>query len=167
VTAEYPFPRAWSAEEPDDPADTMARFHDQATGRVPGPWVNYYARLAVEKMRASLHVDATQPVDEPTVTAAAIGWAPPILEIPWPAVPRPPRPPDPRRRTAGFLQVFACCFGVVGVGRLMIGSPVGWVQVGAYLFGATTLILGVGLPIMLGAWLWSLVDGLVLLAGES
>lgn len=64
----YPFPRAWSEEEPDDDEATLARGFDEGTAGV------FHSSQA----QALLDDDDQWP------TASAPGFAAPVLALPWP-----------------------------------------------------------------------------------
>jgi TM2 domain-containing membrane protein YozV len=67
--------------------------------------------------------------------------------------------------TAGLLQLFFGCFGA---GRFYLGSTViGILQLCVGLFGVLTTILGFsGLPFLLGAAVWGLVDAMMIFSGS-
>lgn len=80
----------------------------------------------------------------------------PVTGLPW---------SDKTRTTAGLLQLLLPFAGICGVGRLYAGQiGIGLVQLIGFLVGAFLVIVLVGLVIAPAIWLWSVVDGIVLLA---
>jgi TM2 domain-containing membrane protein YozV len=84
----------------------------------------------------------------------------------------PPFPGRPRETTsdksavvAGLLQLFFGCFGA---GRFYLGSTaIGILQLTVGLFGVLAAIVGfVGLPFLLGAAIWGVLDALLIFTGS-
>lgn len=68
---------------------------------------------------------------------------------------------DKRKITAGLLQLLLPFVFVCGVGRLYSGhTAIGLLQLILYFVGFLFL------PIAVGIWLWSVVDGIAMLAGR-
>lgn len=102
--------------------------------------------------------------DGPTQTATM--YAAPV-PLPWAPGPAPPYR-SARHRTAGQLQVLCSLFGVPGLGRVWLGDLTTAAAMAIlYCFGLSLLIFGVGLPIVFGAWIWSVADGLILMGGPQ
>jgi TM2 domain-containing membrane protein YozV len=65
---------------------------------------------------------------------------------------------------AGLLQIF---LGTLGIGRFYMGSTgVGVAQLVVWLLGIVTLVFGIGFLLIVGVWIWSVVDGIILLSGR-
>ncbi|CAM4365382.1 TM2 domain protein [Mycobacterium basiliense] len=66
--------------------------------------------------------------------------------------------------TAGCLQLF---FGFLGIGRFYIGSnSIGAAQLCVGLFGMVfTLFCLIGVPVLLGALIWGIVDAVLMFTG--
>ncbi|MDM7854160.1 TM2 domain-containing protein [Cellulomonas alba] len=80
----------------------------------------------------------------------------PVTGLPW---------SDKTRTTAGLLQLLLPFAGICGVGRLYAGQiGIGLVQLIGFVVGAFLIIVLVGLVIAPAIWLWSVVDGIVLLS---
>lgn len=80
----------------------------------------------------------------------------PATGVPW---------SDKSRTTAGLLQLLLPFVGVCGVGRLYAGNvAIGLVQLLGFFFGAVLVLFLVGVLVVPGIWLWTVVDGVVLLA---
>jgi TM2 domain-containing membrane protein YozV len=80
----------------------------------------------------------------------------PVTGLPW---------SDKTRTTAGLLQLLLPFAGICGVGRLYAGQiGIGLVQLIGFVVGVFLVIVLVGLVIAPAIWLWSVVDGIVLLA---
>lgn len=75
---------------------------------------------------------------------------------------------DKSKVAAGLLQILLGFVGVCGVGRLYIGSTgIGLAQMLLFWLGVLTTILLVGILIVPAVWLWALVDGILMLAGNT
>ena len=76
---------------------------------------------------------------------------------------------------AGLLQLLLPLAGIPGVGRLYTGhigigltQLIGYFVAWAFFWLTFWLIIGfVFLPVVFGLWLWSIVDGIVILASAS
>ena len=80
----------------------------------------------------------------------------PVTGLPW---------SDKSRTTAGLLQLLLPLVGVCGVGRLYAGNiAIGLVQLLGFFFGALLVLFLVGILVVPGIWIWTVVDGIVLLA---
>lgn len=74
---------------------------------------------------------------------------------------------DKSKVTAGLLQMLLPFLGVCGIGRLYIGSTaIGLVQLLGFWFGFLAMLLLVGFLIVPAVWLWSFIDGILMLAGN-
>lgn len=75
---------------------------------------------------------------------------------------------DRSRTTAGLLQIVLPLVCVCGVGRLYAGHIViGLIQlIGLFVAWYFALFL-IGLPFLVGIWVWSVIDGIMMLAGDS
>ncbi|WP_181763068.1 TM2 domain-containing protein [Rhodococcus spelaei] len=74
---------------------------------------------------------------------------------------------DKSKTTAGLLQMLLPFVGVCGVGRLYSGSTgIGLAQLLGFWFGVFTLFLLIGFLIVPGIWIWSFVDGIMMLSGS-
>jgi TM2 domain-containing membrane protein YozV len=78
---------------------------------------------------------------------------------------------DKSKVVAGLLQLLlGVFFSLGGVGRLYAGNTrLGVIQLVATVIGWFTLLCSGGLlfPIITACWLWFVIDGIVLLAGNS
>ncbi|MDE0777400.1 TM2 domain-containing protein [Nocardioides sp.] len=75
---------------------------------------------------------------------------------------------DKSKTTAGLLQLLLPFVGVCGVGRLYAGHlGIGLTQL-IGLFASFCLSAAfIGIPFLIGIWLWSVIDGIVMLAGSQ
>lgn len=75
---------------------------------------------------------------------------------------------DKSKAAAGLLQILLPFVGICGVGRLYIGSTaIGLMQLlGFWIAVAFSLVL-IGLPFLIGIWLWTVIDGVVIIAGNA
>jgi TM2 domain-containing membrane protein YozV len=74
---------------------------------------------------------------------------------------------DKSKVTAGLLQLLLPFVGVCGVGRLYAGHiAIGIVQLVGMLMGWVLMIVLIGFLIVPAIWLWTVIDGIVLLVGE-
>jgi hypothetical protein len=79
---------------------------------------------------------------------------------------------DKSKLTAGLLQLMLGFFlGLGGVGRLYAGNtPIGVTQVVLSVIGWFSLCLGAALifPLLIfaGLWIWFVIDGIIMLAGN-
>ncbi|GAA4480793.1 hypothetical protein GCM10023094_27870 [Rhodococcus olei] len=73
---------------------------------------------------------------------------------------------DKSKVAAGLLQILLPFLSVCGVGRLYIGSiAIGLVQLlGMFVAIALSMVL-IGIPFVIGIWLWTVVDGIMILGG--
>lgn len=99
------------------------------------------------------------------------GWGPPPPGYAPPPYGYGPPPAggwsDKTKTTAGLLQVLLPLVGVCGVGRLYAGHVgIGLTQLIGVLvaFCASTVL--VGIPFLIGLWLWSFIDGILMLTGQ-
>jgi len=75
---------------------------------------------------------------------------------------------DKSKTTAGLLQLLLPFVGVCGVGRLYTGHlAIGLVQLLGMFVGFVLILAVVGLLVVPAIWLWSVIDGAVILAGNS
>jgi TM2 domain-containing membrane protein YozV len=70
---------------------------------------------------------------------------------------------DKSKGMAALLQILLGFFGICGVGRLYIGSTaIGLVQLlGVFVAIIFSFVL-IGLPFLIGLWVWAFVDGIVM-----
>ncbi|WP_323791722.1 hypothetical protein [Nocardioides sp.] len=72
---------------------------------------------------------------------------------------------DKNKTTAGLLQLLLPLVGVCGVGRLYAGyTTVGLVQLIGFFVSFCLSAAFIGLPFLVGIWIWSIVDGILMLA---
>jgi TM2 domain-containing membrane protein YozV len=72
---------------------------------------------------------------------------------------------DKSKVSAGLLQIF---LGWLGAGRFYTGhTGIALGQLGLTVVGWLTSVLGIGVILVLGAGVWALVDGIVLLSSSS
>jgi|tagenome__1003787_1003787.scaffolds.fasta_scaffold20988016_10 TM2 domain-containing membrane protein YozV len=75
---------------------------------------------------------------------------------------------DKSKVAAGLLQVLLPFVGICGVGRLYAGhTGIGLAQLLSMFAGWFLLIFFIGFFIIPAIWLWSVIDGIVMLAGTS
>lgn len=87
---------------------------------------------------------------------APYGAYDPSAGVPW---------SDKSRTTAGLLQLLLPLVGVCGVGRLYAGqTAIGLVQLIGFFVGVVLTGVLLGFVIAPAIWLWSVVDGIVLLS---
>ncbi|MFE3289342.1 NINE protein [Rhodococcus sp. NPDC059234] len=73
---------------------------------------------------------------------------------------------DKSKTTAGLLQMLLPLVGVCGVGRLYTGSTgIGLAQLLGFWFGLFATFLLIGFVIFPVIWVWSFVDGIIMLSG--
>lgn len=74
---------------------------------------------------------------------------------------------DKSKVTAGLLQLLLPFVLICGVGRLYSGHiGIGLTQLILYLFGWVLALIVIGWLIVPAVWLWSVIDGIVMLAGN-
>lgn len=74
---------------------------------------------------------------------------------------------DKSKTVAGLLQLLLPCVGVCGVGRLMTGHlAIGLIQLIGYWLGFLLFLALVGFLIVPAIWIWSVVDGILMLTGS-
>ena len=101
-------------------------------------------------------------------SATVPGYAPPY------GVPIPPQAPAPPARTVTEgMGVAALILNILvwpGLGSLVAGAQVGWAQgflcLGGLLLTITLVGAILGVPMMIGAWIWGLVSGIRLAQGR-
>jgi TM2 domain-containing membrane protein YozV len=75
---------------------------------------------------------------------------------------------DKSKTTAGLLQLLLPFVGICGVGRLYAGHlGIGLVQLLGMFLGFLLFVVLVGFLVVPAIWLWSVIDGIVILAGDS
>lgn len=75
---------------------------------------------------------------------------------------------DKSKVTAGLLQILLPFVGICGVGRLYAGhTGIGLAQLLSMFIGGILVIVIIGLFIVPAIWLWSVIDGIVMLTGQS
>jgi TM2 domain-containing membrane protein YozV len=80
----------------------------------------------------------------------------PVTGVPW---------SEKSRVTAGLLQLLLPFVGVCGVGRLYAGqTAIGLLQLLGFFFGWILVFVLIGLLVVPAIWLWTVIDGIVLLA---
>lgn len=99
------------------------------------------------------------PVAQPMVAYAVDPTAPygrdPVTGTPY---------SDKSKIVAGLLQLF---LGSFGVGRFYMGSTgIGAAQLVLFVVGLVLTVVLIGLFLLAGLWLWTFIDGIVLLAGN-
>ncbi|WP_432794094.1 NINE protein [Rhodococcus ruber] len=74
---------------------------------------------------------------------------------------------DKSKTTAGLLQLLLPFVGICGVGRLYLGSTaVGLIQLLGLWIGGLLAIVLIGFVIMPVIWVWSVIDGIMMLTGS-
>jgi TM2 domain-containing membrane protein YozV len=75
---------------------------------------------------------------------------------------------DKSKVAAGLLQILLPFLGICGVGRLYAGHiAIGLTQLLGMLLGAFLIIFFIGLFIVPAIWLWTVIDGIVLMSGPT
>jgi TM2 domain-containing membrane protein YozV len=75
---------------------------------------------------------------------------------------------DKSKTTAGLLQLLLPFVGICGVGRLYAGHlGIGLVQLLGMFLGFLLIFVLIGILVVPAIWLWTVIDGIVLLAGNS
>ncbi|MFD1812932.1 TM2 domain-containing protein [Rhodococcus gannanensis] len=74
---------------------------------------------------------------------------------------------DKSRLAGGLLQVLLPFAGICGVGRIYIGSTtIGLIQLLGMFVAMFMSLLLIGIPFMIAIWFWSVIDGILMLAGN-
>lgn len=74
---------------------------------------------------------------------------------------------DKSKTTAGLLQLLLPFVGVCGVGRLYAGhTAIGVLQLLLYWVSFPLVLAFVGIPMLVGIWVWTVIDGIVMLSGS-
>lgn len=74
---------------------------------------------------------------------------------------------DKNKMTAGLLQLLLPFVGVCGVGRLYAGhTTIGVLQLVLYWVSFPLALVFIGLPMLVGIWVWTVVDGIMMLSGQ-
>lgn len=128
--------------------------------------------------------------EEPTWGSAASGEEPPPLYPQYPQYAPPPPPgaypppygaqpgygvdpyagqySDKNKTTAGLLQLLLPFVGICGVGRLYAGhTAIGITQLVGAIVSFCASAFFIGLPFLVGIWLWTVIDGIIMLSNES
>lgn len=75
---------------------------------------------------------------------------------------------DKSKTTAGLLQLLLPFLGVCGVGRLYAGhTTIGVLQLVLYWLSFPLMLVLIGFPMIIGIWLWTVIDGVIILSSES
>lgn len=99
------------------------------------------------------------PVPSPYGYPASPYGIDPVTGLPW---------SDKSKVAAGLLQLLLPWVGICGVGRLYTGHvAIGLSQLLGMLVGGVLVCFLVGLVIVPVIWLWTVIDGIVLLASRS
>ena len=164
------------ASGPPRDLDETQPYSSAALGRpTPDPAPRSYAPWTPPAPRPAPTTPTT-----PYTQQAPAGLPVPVPPSAWPAVPTSPYPAvpapygvdpltgvpwsDKSRTTAGLLQLLLPLVGVCGVGRLYAGNTaIGLLQLLGFLVGWVLMIVLVGLLVVPAIWLWTVIDGLVLL----
>ena len=74
---------------------------------------------------------------------------------------------DKSKVAAGLLQLLLPFVGICGVGRLYAGHmAIGLIQLIGIFVSYVLLFVLIGFLLVPGIWLWTVIDGIVMLAGE-
>lgn len=74
---------------------------------------------------------------------------------------------DKSKVTAGLLQLLLPFVGICGVGRLYAGhTAIGVLQLVGMFVGFGLMLVLIGFLIVPAVWLWTVIDGIILLVGE-
>ncbi|CAN5476464.1 hypothetical protein BH11ACT8_BH11ACT8_06280 [soil metagenome] len=74
---------------------------------------------------------------------------------------------DKSKTTAGLLQLLLPFVGICGVGRLYSGyTTIGVLQLVLYLLSFPLIFVFIGFPMLVGVWLWAVIDGVLMLTGD-
>jgi TM2 domain-containing membrane protein YozV len=74
---------------------------------------------------------------------------------------------DKTKVAAGLLQLLLPFVGICGVGRLYAGHmAIGLIQLIGIFIGYVLLFVLIGFLVVPAIWLWTVIDGIVMLAGE-
>lgn len=75
---------------------------------------------------------------------------------------------DKSKTVAGLLQILLPFVSVCGVGRLYTGSTaIGLIQLLGMFLAILTSFLLIGIPFVIGIWIWTVVDGIIMLTGST
>ncbi|MGJ9413202.1 hypothetical protein ACHAAC_10900 [Aeromicrobium sp. CF4.19] len=104
----------------------------------------------------------------PPPQGGQFGWGPPDPSAPWGRDPFGVPYSEKAKTTAGLLQLLLtllCSLG--GVGRLYAGhTAIGLTQLLGMLIAIPFMFVLIGIPVFVGLWLWSLIDGILMLTGR-
>ncbi len=106
----------------------------------------------------------------PTQQFAAVpGYGYPTPDAPYGRDPITGEPLSDKSKTvAGLLQILLPFVSVCGVGRLYIGSTtIGLVQLLGMFLAILMSFLLIGIPFVIGIWIWTVVDGIMMLTGST
>lgn len=101
---------------------------------------------------------ATPSIPTPAQTAVAAPAPAGAMPVPTHVVPAKPRVTQGMAIAALILNLLIW----PGLGSLVAGRQVGWAQGFIFLAGIPLTILLVGIPMLVGAWIWALVTGIQL-----
>lgn len=74
---------------------------------------------------------------------------------------------DKSKVTAGLLQLLLPFAGICGVGRLYAGhTSIGLIQLLGWFVSIFLSFLLIGIPFVIGIWFWSVIEGILMLAGS-
>jgi len=104
-------------------------------------------------------------------TAAAHAYAPLPAAAAAPMSTPPPygAPAAAAQHTQG-IAIVALILNILiwpGLGSLVAGRQVGWAQGFLFLFGIPLSIILIGIPMLIGAWIWALMTGIQLVQASS
>lgn len=75
---------------------------------------------------------------------------------------------DKSKTAAGLMQLLLPFVGICGVGRLYAGHmAIGLVQLLGFFLGVLLIFVIVGIFIFPAIWLWTVIDGIIILASDS
>ena len=74
---------------------------------------------------------------------------------------------DKSKTTAGLLQLLLSIVGLPGIGHLYVGrTSIGLIQLVGTIAGWLLVCVVIGIPVVIGLWVWGVVDGILMLTGR-
>ena len=75
---------------------------------------------------------------------------------------------EKNKTVAGLLQLLLPFVGVCGVGRIYAGhTTIGVLQLVLYWLSFPLMMVLIGFPMVVGIWLWTVIDGIIILSTAS
>lgn len=147
------------ADDPQDPHRPPGHPEPRPEPGAPGAWGDPTYEPYAPPPAGAPHPPYGAPYGAPPPYPQAHGYGPPVPGGQY---------SDKSRTTAGLLQLLLPFLGICGVGRLYAGYVgVGVTQLVGVLVSFCLSAFLVGIPFLIGFWVWSVVDGIIMLSSSA